>query len=188
MTVPIFSMTFSGSGFVLVDVASNGCCGWNVKSFFGNCEKTLLNVGGDGWLNVGGGGGGDRLKLFNVGGGGGGCGGGIKLLNVGGGDGGDEELLLFLLLKKISPLKASSLFCMSLVSPSFGAFLSRSLAISFLPISSYLSKEPTTGFCASNIQMPWKTSSKGFCLRKIFFHIESSLCLKLALLLLSLVT
>ena len=181
-------MTFFGSGFVLANVASNGYCGWNVEPFFGSCEKILLNVGGDGWLNVGSGGEGGRLKLLDVGGGCGGCGGGIKLLNVGDGDGGDEELLLLLLLKKLSPLKASTLFCMSLVSPGFGAFLTRSLTIPFLPISSYLSKEPTTGFCTSNVETSWKRSWRGFCLWKIFFDIGSSFCLKLALLSLSRVT
>ena len=86
-------MTFSGSGFVLVNAASSGCCGWNAEPFFGNCEKTLLNIGDDGWLNVGSGAGDGRFKLSNVGGGGCGCG-GIKLLNVGGGDGAGEKLLL----------------------------------------------------------------------------------------------
>ena len=178
-------MTFFGSGFFLANVASSGYCGWNGEPFFGNCEKILLNVGGDGWLNVGSGGEGGRLKLLNVGSG---CGGGIKFLNVGDGDGGDEELLLLLLLKKLSPLKASSLFCMSLVSPGFGAFLTRSLTIHFLPMPSYLSKEPTTGSCTSNVETSWKRSSRGFCLWKIFFDIGSSFCLKLALLSLSRVT
>ena len=182
-------MTFSGSGFVLVNITSSGCCGWNVERSFGNCEKTLLNVGGDGWLNVGRGGRGGRLKLLNVsGGGGGGCGGGIKLLNVGGDDGGGEKLLLLSLFKKLSSLKEFSIFCMSLVSPGFRAFLTRSLAMSFLPISSSLAKELTIGFCASNVEMSWKTSLRGFCLRKIFFDIGSSFCLKLALLKLSRVT
>ena len=68
MAVSIFSMTFSGSGFVLVNVASNECCGWNVEPLFGDREKKLLNFGGDGGLklplNVGGGvgGGGGRLN------------------------------------------------------------------------------------------------------------------------------
>ena len=147
----------------------------------------MLNVRSDYRLNVGSGGGGGRLKLLNVGGGsGGGCGGRIKLLNVGG-DGGENWFLL-LLLKKLSPLKASSLFCMSLVSPGFGAFLRRLLAMSVLPISSSLSKEPTTGFCASDFEMSWKTSSRGFYLWKIFFDIRSTFYLKLALLSLSRVT
>ena len=90
--------------------------------------------------------------LFFVVVGGGGCDGGTKLLNVGG-DGSGEKLLLLLILKKLSALKASSLFFMSLVSPGFGAFLTNLLAKSFLPISSSLSKEPTTGFCASNVEM-----------------------------------
>ena len=66
MVVSIFSMTSSGSGFVLVNVASNGCCGWNVEPFLGNFEKTLLNVGGDDWLNVGSADEGGRLKLVVV--------------------------------------------------------------------------------------------------------------------------
>ena len=87
------------------------------------------------------------MKLLNYGrdGGGGGCGGGIKLLNFRGGDGGGEKLLLLLLLQKLSPL------CMSLISPGFGAFLTRSLAMPFFPISSSLSKEPTTGFFHKNL-------------------------------------
>ena len=120
----------------------------NVGSGCGGGRLKLLNVGGSG-----GGCGGGGMKLLNDGGDGGGCGGGIKLLNVGGGDGGGEKLLLLWLLKKLSSLKASSLFCMSLISPGFGAFLTRSLAMSFFLISSSLSKEPTTGFCASNVEM-----------------------------------
>ena len=72
--------------------------------FFGKCVKILLNIGGDLWLNLGGGGGGGRIKLLNVdggGGSGGGCGGGIKLLNVGSGNGSSKKLLLLPLLKKI---------------------------------------------------------------------------------------
>ena len=45
-------MTLSGLSFVLPNVE------WNVEPFPGNCEKTLLNLGGDG-----------RLKLLNIGGG-----------------------------------------------------------------------------------------------------------------------
>ena len=68
MAVSIFSITFSDSGFVLVNVTSNGCWGWNVEPLFGDCEKKLLNFGDDGGLklplNVGGGvgGGGGRLN------------------------------------------------------------------------------------------------------------------------------
>ena len=43
-------MTFSGLGFLLVNVAFNGYCVWNVEPFVGDHEKKLLNVGGDlGW-------------------------------------------------------------------------------------------------------------------------------------------
>ena len=119
IAVSIFSMTFSGLGFVLLDVGSNGCWGWNVEPFFGDFEKTLLNVGDDSrikLLNIGGGDCG-RLKLLNAGGGGNSCDNvsGIKLLNVVG-DGGSKKLLLLLLLlllfllKILSFLKASSHF------------------------------------------------------------------------------
>ena len=158
MSISIFSMTFSGSGFVLVNIASNGCCCWIAEPFSVIVKKHVGGDGGDGRLNVGSGGVGSRLKLLN--GGGGACGGGTKLLNVGG------EKLLLLLLKKLSPLKASSLFCMSLVSPVFDAFLTRLLSMSFLPISSSPAIEPATGFCASNVETSWKTSSEGFCIRK----------------------
>ena len=56
-------------------------------------------------------------------------------------------------LKNFRELKEFSIFCMSLFSPGFRAFLTRSLAMSFLPISSSLAKELTTGFCASNVEM-----------------------------------
>ena len=67
-----------------------------------------------------------------------------------------------------------------------GAFFKSSLATSFFPTSGSFSKEPTTGFSASNVEISSKTSSIGFCLLRIFLLIGSSFCLKLALLILSL--
>ena len=42
---------------------------------------------------------------------------------------------------------------MSSIKLGLGAFPAGSLAMSILPISSSLSKEPMTGFCASNVEM-----------------------------------
>ena len=53
--------------------------------------------------------------------------------------------------------------------------------MSFLPISSSLSKELTTGFCVSNVLKQDKTSPTGFFLQKTFFDIGSSFRIKLAL-------
>ena len=94
--------------------------------FFGDCEKVLLHVGGDGWLKLLNIGGGSCDRLLNTGGGGGGGGsiGLIKSLNADG-DGGDENLsfLLLLLLWSILKIlffhKASSHFIM----PSVGLVL-----------------------------------------------------------------
>ena len=52
--------------------------------FFGDCEKALLHVGGDGWLKLLNIGGGSCDRLLNTGGGGGGSIGGIKSLNADG--------------------------------------------------------------------------------------------------------
>ena len=108
IALSIFSMTFSGLGFVLLDVGSNGCWGWNVQPSFGDCEKALLNVEADDrmkLLNICRGDCG-RLKLLNAGGRGGGCGnvGGLTWLNVAG-DSDGEKLPLMLLLLLLSLLK-----------------------------------------------------------------------------------
>lgn len=66
-----------------------------------------------------------------------------------------------------------------------GAFLTKSLATCFLPMSSSFRKKSTIGFSASNDQMSSKTSSSAFYLLMMFLLIESSFCLKLALLILS---
>ena len=69
-----------------------------------------------------------------------------------------------------------------------GAFYLSSLAISFFPMSSSFNKETTTGFSASNVEISSETSSTGFYLLRTFLLIGSSFCLKLALLIRSLVT
>ena len=45
-----------------------------------------------------------------------------------------------------------------------GPFFISSLAISFFPTSSSLSKEPIIGFLASNVEISAKTNSSGSCL------------------------
>ena len=45
-----------------------------------------------------------------------------------------------------------------------GPFFISSLAISFFPTSSSLSKEPIVGFLASNVEISPKTNSSGSCL------------------------
>ena len=112
----------------------------------------------------------------HVGGGGGGKKGG------GGGVGG-REVLFFL------SFNLFNLFLMTRSTPGGpGSFFTRSPAVSvFLPSSS-LSKDPTIGFSASKVNISSKTSSIGFCLLKIFFFIGSSFYLKLALLILSLLS
>ena len=115
--------------------------------------------------DVGGGRGGckncDWNELNEGGGGGRGCGGGIELLN-GGGDGGEDSplLLLQLLLLNLILLfqNAANLFCRLLSRPGVGAFLTRSLGISFFPMSSSRSKDPTIGFCASKVEISSNTS------------------------------
>ena len=121
-----------------------------------------------------------RKKDDNVGGGGGGGGGGKK---GGGGGVGGGEVLFFL---------SFNLFNLFLIAKSTpggpGSFFTRSPAVSFFYPSSSLSKDPYIGFSAWKVDISPKTSSNGFCLVKIFFFIGSSFCLKLALLILSLVT
>ena len=51
-----------------------------------------------------------------------------------------------------------------------------------------LRRLPTIGVSASKVEMSSNTSSKGFCLLKIFLLIGSNFCLKLASFILSLVT
>ena len=146
--------------------------------------KNIIKCGGDCWLNVDSCGGGGRLNLLNF----------VlccwwwwwlwwrdKIIKCWWWWQ-RWKIVIVADIKNLSALKASSLFCMSSVSPGFGAFLTSLLVMSFLPISSSLSKEPTTGFCASNVEMSWKTSWRGFSLQKIFFDIGFRFCLRLALL------
>ena len=161
--------------------------------FFGDCEKALLHVGGDGWLKLLNIGGGSCDRLLNTGGGGGGSIGGIKSLNADG-DGGDESLsfllllLLWSILKILFFLKASSHFIMPSVGLVLVPFQQDHSQWIFLPVSSSLSTELTTEFCASNVFKQAKTSSRGFCCQKIIFDFGCSLCLKIALFSLSCVT
>ena len=82
----------------------------------------------------------------------------------------------------------TNLFCKSKSMPGLGAFLINSLARSFFPVSSFWSKDPTTGVWTSKVEMSSNTSSSGFCHRKIILAIGSNFCVKLALLSLSCVT
>ena len=95
-------------------------------------------------------------------------------------------LLLFLLLYRFMSRNLSSLFC---ISNSFAGWLDKdlikSLSVCFLFKSISLSKDPTIGFSASNVETSSKTTSRGFCLFKIFLLIGSSFCLKLASLILA---
>ena len=104
-----------------------------------------------------------------------------------GGDGGGERLLSSFASCLILNLLNRFLIAKS-ATGGFGACLIRSLDKFFFPTSSSLRREPTIGFSASNVEMSSKTSSKGFCLLRIFSLIGSSFCRKLALLILSLVT
>ena len=69
-----------------------------------------------------------------------------------------------------------------------GAFFTRSPAVSFLPLSRSLSKYSTIGFSASKVNIYSKTKFEWICLLKISLFIGSNFCLKLALLIPSLVT
>ena len=52
------------------------------------------------------------------------------------------------------------------------AFFTRSPAISFFPLSSSPSEDPTTGFSdLSKVDKSLNTSSSGFCLLKVFFFL-----------------
>ena len=62
-----------------------------------------------------------------------------------------------------------------------------SMVMTFLPTLSSLSSERTIGFSVSNVETSSKASSIGFCLLMIFLAIGSNFCLKLALLIMSLV-
>ena len=106
--------------------------------------------------------------------------------------GGAPFLFLLLLLSfgnGVIPFNLSNLFLISNSLPgSLGKFLVKSLSVPFLKKSSSLSKESTMGFSASNVETSSNTSSKGFRLQRIFLLIASNFCLKLALLMQSLVT
>ena len=126
-----------------------GCGGWNGS-------RNLPDGGG---TNGGAGGGPDGNCREKEGGG------------CGGGDGGGEILLLLSFGSGLS-FNLSNLFLMAKSTPGgLGDFFISSLAISFLPKSSFFSKEPTTGFSASNVEISSKTSSSGFCLLIIFLLI-----------------
>ena len=128
------------------------------------CGDRRLNDGGEGGSStakklVDGGGGGcgsDGMKLLNDDGGSGrgGCGSDrMKLLIDGSNGGGDKSLLLFLLKLRLSFFSASNLLYMSISTPGRGAFPTRSLVTSFLPMPSSLNKDPTTEFGASKVEM-----------------------------------
>ena len=122
------------------------------------------------------------------GGGGGGGGKGANWNTGGGGESSGDKSLLSATGSCLS-LNLSNLFLREISTPGgLGAFFTRSLATCFLLIPSFLSKEPTIGFSASKVDMSSKTSSRGFCLLRIFLLIGSSFCQKLALFILSLVT
>ena len=118
----------------------------------------------------GGGGGGDRRlkEKDDVRGGGGG--GGDKREGDGGVGGGKVLFFLsFILL---------NLFLITKSTPGGpGGFFTRSPAVSFLPLSSFFTKDPTVGFSASKVDIFSNTSSSRFFLFKIFFFIGSSFCL-----------
>ena len=185
MAVSMSSSICSFSGFVLVIFISLKCV---VGSFW-------VAVGLVGSSDKGGGGscgGGGTWKFvwneLNDGGDGGGSG-RIRLLNVGGDGGGKgAPLLLSMLTLLLHFRNASNVFCISKSTPGLGAFSISSFTRSFFSMSSSRSNNPTTGFCASKVEMYSNPSSKGFWRRKIFFAIGSNFCLKLALLSLSLVT
>ena len=102
-------------------------------------------------------------------------------------DGGGERSLWY--LGSCQFFNFSSLFLREMSSPSgLGAFFMRSLATSSLPTSSSPIMEPTIGVSASNVDMSLKTSSKRFCLLIIILLIGSNFSLKLALLILTLIT
>ena len=175
--------SFSGFPFVFVIVISPKCVdGWlwvvdglTLGIYLGSADK-----GGEG---SGGGDGGKYCGCWNElndNGGGSGegyCGGGTKLLNVGGDGRGKGDPSLLLLNLFLSFRNASNLFCMFKSPPGLGAFLISSLTRSSFPMSSSRSKDPTTGFCASKVEISSNTSLRGFCRQKIFFDIRSSLCL-----------
>ena len=114
--------------------------------FVGNKGGWLKNYGGG--SGEGGGSCGNEKKLLNVGDSGGG---GIKLLNDDGG--GDRSSLLLLSLLLLSFLSGFNLFYQMPSIPAGGAFLTRSLARSFLPTSASFRKDPSIGFCASNVEI-----------------------------------
>ena len=81
------------------------------------------------------------------------------------------------------------LFCISNSSPGWlGKDLIKSLSVCFLFKSISLSRNPTIAFSASKVDMSSNTSSRGFCLLKMFLLIGSNFYLKLASFVLSLVT
>ena len=186
-------MSLRGSSFLLSFFALVSVCVWEPNKLFdGNVgwvrKLKLEDGGGNGerggkiWLVVGGGGGGSDSKLKEEDDGSGGGGGGRGKKGVGGGVGGGEVLFSL-------SFNLFNLFLMVKSTPGGpGAFFTRSPAISFLPPSSFLSKDPTSGFSTSKVDISSKGSSGGFCLLKIFFFIGSRFCIKLALLILSLVS
>ena len=136
------------------------------------------------------------------GGGGGGAPFSIKSSMFGGAGGGPKPVIsppsgpsgpwLLLLLTKLSlptPLNLSSLFFISNSLPGWlGKDFIKSLSGPFFFKSISLNRLPTTGFSESKVEMSSKTSSRGFCLLIMFLLMGSSFCLKLASLILSLVT
>ena len=123
-----------------------------------------------------------------------GCGGGGSINGPGPGGGGNAggdvggEILLLLFVGSCLSLNLFSRFLIAKSPGGPGACFIRSLAKTFFPTSSSLSRAPTIGFSESKVKISSKTSSRGFCHLKIFLLIGSSFCRKLALLILSFVT
>ena len=134
-------------------MSSLNCCGQD--------ESKKLSGNG---LKEGGSGKGSPEDVLNDGGGG-----------KAGGDGGGERLL-----SSVGFCLSFNLFNRFLITISnpggVGVYLIRSLDKFFFPKSSSLRREPTIGFSASNVEISSKTSSKRFCLLRIFLFIGSSFC------------
>ena len=78
-------------------------------------------------------------------------------------DGGGEILLLLLFFGFCLSLNLFNRFLRAKACPGGpGVCFIRSLPETFCPKSSSLSKEPTIGFSASNVEISSKTSSNGF--------------------------
>ena len=121
----------------------------------GNCD-------GKNWLDAGGADG--RLKGKDDSGGGGS---GSRGKKGGGGSEGGAEVLVFLSFNLLN------LFLMVISTPgSPGAFFTRSPAVSFLPLSSSLSKYPTIGFLHRKLTYLWIQVRADFFTSKYSFLLD----------------